>query len=66
MGNRRPFYNSGACEIDEALITHILGEQVWVIGAFDRATRRTVLEVVGNDRSAQNIERFVNQYIHTP
>ncbi len=65
-GKQKTIFNSGAYEIEEALITHILGEQVWVVGAFDRATRRTVLEVVGNERSAQNIEIFVNWYIHTP
>jgi hypothetical protein len=27
---------------------HIAGEQTWVIGIFDRAARRTVLEVIDN------------------
>lgn len=65
QGNRREFYNSPACEMDESLMTHINGEQVWVVGAWDRAARRAIVEVVGNDRSGEVLARFVQTYIRT-
>lgn len=65
LGNIRYFYNSPACEVDEMLATHIDGEQVWVVGIWDRAERRTVLEVVGNDRSEENLDRIITSYVRT-
>ncbi len=55
LANHRPLYVSPACEMDEALMTHINGEQVLVLGAWDRAERRSVVTAVGNDRSTETI-----------
>lgn len=47
------------------LATHIHNQQVWIVGIWDRRERRAVVEVVGNDRSQENIDRILNSYVQT-
>ena len=51
LDNRRYFYHSPACEVDEALFTHIDGVPIWVVGIWDRGLNQGIVEAVGNDRT---------------
>lgn len=57
-----PVENSPGIEIDESLITHIGPEhlttverQCWILGMYERGTKRTISRVVGNDRSMNTL-----------
>ena len=65
-----PYENSPACEIDECLLTHMGDEhlttherQVWAVGIYDRATKKTITRVVGNTRTTEVIRPIVENVV---
>lgn len=54
-----------AVEIDECLVTHIQGVQMWVVGIFDRGTNDVKLILVENNRTANNLENIILAHVYT-
>ena len=56
------FYDQNLEEIDESLLSHIDGHQVWVFGIIERRTGEARCWVV-KDRSAQTLIPFIQEHI---